>query len=123
MKARFQLILSVAEESDPIWGKFEKISSDPDRRRCKTCPRQIKVRNGDKWTKCGLVKHLMLHKRKRENLDKDTLKAWLVGCMVTVLNIPCQVFNSVIFRILFWLTSLGPVSAATARGLCDNEAE
>lgn len=63
------------------------------------------------------------HSKEAREVPRNKIKAWLVAGFVTVLHIPCNAFNSMYMKILFWLARLGTVNDKIARQLSDQEVE
>ena len=74
-------------------------------------------------SKNNLVSHLKFHRNEEKEFERETLKAWLISVLVTVVNIPLNAFNSFAMKILFWLARLCPVNSKKARSLADGEAK
>lgn len=104
--------------TDPVWALYAP-TADPEKQECLECSELIATIRG---TKSGLVRHAKRHLKQGQLYSKQQLKAWLVGSMIAVLNIPIRAFQSVIFKILFYLAGLGPISDVIARKLAAAEA-
>ena len=107
---------------DPVWDEFEETEND-EFVKCKRCPASKGILKVNKGSKTGLVGHIKMHEKQDERGNKEGIKAWLLACMVTLLNIPFRVFQHPVMRILFKLAKLSPVNDKIARHYTDLEAE
>ena len=64
-----------------------------------------------------------MHEKQDVRGNKEGIEAWLLACMVTLLNIPYRVFKHPVMRILLKLAKLNPVNDKIARHYTDSEAE
>ena len=105
--------------SGSVWDEFED-TSDNETKECKTCSKRLKAIRG---SKSGLQAHVAWHAKQGRVINREELKSWLVAAMITILNIPCRAFGSIIMAILFWMARLGPINDQMARRYTDAEAE
>lgn len=97
-------------------------ATDPDGYCCKFCTETVRASRGNR---VALRAHVEKHRKQDELIRRDRVKSWLIAVLngITVLNIPCSVFNSVIMKCFFYLAKLGPINDKIARSSTDAEAE
>ena len=104
--------------ADPIWEEYDS-TSESEIFQCKRCGDRLTASKGSTY---GMRVHLeSKHTRHAVEIDRESLRNWLVTAMITVLNIPISTFGHVLISMIFWLMGLGPMNAKIARRHSDAE--